>query len=243
MLQETEDLESKKHALEDELQELENAKNYLEFILEKHKNSIDCRLHTQSPPDVKPFNNNHLYDDRLEVERVKTELIGPMNDIFLLPSPTKKVMLSSTVPICKPNRPNSLNVIASMPKTVTDVIGVPISTPSTGMTFNFESLMGGGTGLTPVSTPLVPSCSTQQRNIPVSMIDMVSPDACGPPKLVSLWKRWDSTVFFSILCRFFCLHARGRIGIYAVFQSKRGVYSAGLNNRILCNFFLFSRVY
>lgn len=154
-------------------------------MLDKHKNSTNCRLQTQSPPDVKPFNNN-IYDDRLEAERVKTELIEPINDIFLLPSPTKKVMLSSTVPICKPNRPNSLNVVSSTPKTVTDVIGIPISTPSTGMTFNFDSLMGGGTGLTPVSTPLVPSCSTQQRNIPVSMVDMVSPDACGPPKLVSL---------------------------------------------------------
>lgn len=185
MFQETEDLESKKQCLEEELRELQSAKDYLEFMLEKHKNSTSCRLHTQSPPDVKPFNNN-MYDDRIQVDRVKTELIEPINDIFLLPSPTKKVMLSSTVPICKPNRPNSLNVVSSTPKTVTDIIGIPISTPSTGMTFNFDSLMGGGTGLTPVSTPLVPSCSIQQRNIPVSMIDMVSPDACGPPKLVSL---------------------------------------------------------
>lgn len=156
-------------------------------MLEKHRNSTNCRCRhqTQSPPDIKPFNNN-LYDDRLEVERVKTELIEPVNDIFLLPSPTKKIMLSSTVPISKPNRPNSLNVMSSTSKNATDVIGIPISTPSTGMTFNFDSLMGGGTGLTPVSTPLVPSCSTQQRNIPVCMVDMISPDACGPPKLVSL---------------------------------------------------------
>lgn len=95
-------------------------------------------------------------------------------------------MLSSTVPICKPSRPNFLNVGATAPKNVSDMIGVPISTPSTGMIFNFDSLMGGGTGLTPVSTPLVPSCSTQQRNIPVSISDLASPDTCGPPKLVSL---------------------------------------------------------
>lgn len=186
MLQETEDLESKKHSLEEELRELQNAKDYLEFMLEKHKASPNCRLHTQSPPDVKPFNNN-IYDNRLQAQRVKTELVDePMNDIFLLPSPTKKIMLSSTVPISKPSRPNSLNVMTMGHKNITDAIGIPISTPSTGMTFNFESLMGGGTGLTPVTTPLIPSCSIQQRNIPVSMADLVSPDACGPPKLVSL---------------------------------------------------------
>ncbi|KAJ8941913.1 hypothetical protein NQ318_013246 [Aromia moschata] len=190
LIAETEDLEQKKQCLQDELQELQQLKEQLEYILESHKTSPHCRLHTRSPPDVKPFNNN-VYD-RPDNERVKTELIEPlepMNNIFLLPSPTKKVMLSSTVPISKPNRPNSLNVGATAPtsKTMAEIIaGVPISTPSTGMTFNFESLMGGGTGLTPVSAPLVPSCSTQQRNIPVSMADLSSPDACGPPKLVSL---------------------------------------------------------
>lgn len=185
LFQETEDLESKKQCLEEELRELQSAKDYLEFMLERHKASPGCRLQRRTPPDVKPFNNN-LYDDRLEVERVKTELIEPLHDSsFLLPSPRKGIMLSSTVPIAKPNRPNSLNVVTAAPKNVMDIIGIPISTPSTGMTFNFDSLMGGGTGLTPVSTPLIPSCSTQQRNIPVSM-DLVSPDACGPPKLVSL---------------------------------------------------------
>ncbi|KAJ8974447.1 hypothetical protein NQ317_000224, partial [Molorchus minor] len=191
LIMETEELEQKKQCLQDEFQELQQVKEHLEYILESHKASPHCRLHTRSPPDIKPFNNN-VYD-RNDNERVKTELIEPlqpMNDIFLLPSPTKKVMLSSTVPISKPNRPNSLNVGATAPtikNNLAEVIaGVPISTPSTGMTFNFESLMGGGTGLTPVSAPLVPSCSTQQRNIPVSIADLSSPDAGGPPKLVSL---------------------------------------------------------
>lgn len=183
-----EDLEKKRQAFQEELGELQALREHLEFILEQHKTSPDCRLQTQSPPDIKPFNNNFYINLKhtADNERVKTELIEPMNDIFLLPSP-KKVMLSSTVPICKPSRPNSLNVGATAPKNVADLLGAPISTPSTGMTFNFESLMGGGTGLTPVSTPLAPTCSTQQRNLPVSMmVDVTSPDACGPPKLVSL---------------------------------------------------------
>lgn len=178
--QETEELEAKKQALQDEMHDLQQMKEHIEYILDSHK--AHCRLHTQSPPDVKPYNHNDQYNN----ERVKTEFIEPMNDIFLLPSPTKRIMLSSTVPISKPTRPNTLNVGATAPKSVSDIIGGPISTPSSGLMFNFDSLMGGGTGLTPVSTPLVPSCSSQQRNIPVSMADLVSPDACGPPKLVSL---------------------------------------------------------
>ncbi|CAG9859890.1 unnamed protein product [Phyllotreta striolata] len=181
LISETEDLESKKQALQEEMHDLQQMKEHLEYILESHK--ANCRLSNQSPPDIKP------YVDQYNNERVKTEYIDqPMNEIFLFPSPTKKVMLSSTVPISKPARPNTLNVGATAPKSVSDIIGPLISTPSNGLTFNFDSLMGGGTGLTPVSvsTPLVPSCSIQQRNIPVSMADLVSPDACGPPKLVSL---------------------------------------------------------
>ncbi|EDW81179.2 uncharacterized protein Dwil_GK11924 [Drosophila willistoni] len=41
--------------------------------------------------------------------------------------------------------------------------GVPIQTPSTGV-FNFDSLMDGGTGLTPVSGPLIPNCSSQNKH-------------------------------------------------------------------------------
>lgn len=187
LIAETEELEHKKQCLQEELQELQQMKEHLDYILESHKATPHCRLHTQSPPDVKPFNNN-IFNNRNDCERVKTELIEPlepMSEIFLFPSPTKKVMLSSTVPISKPSRPNSLNVGATAPlskNNIAEIIaGVPISTPSTGMTFNFESLMGGGTGLTPVSAPLVPSCSTQQRNIPANMVDLSSPDACGPP--------------------------------------------------------------
>nr|XP_023014851.1 transcription factor kayak isoform X2 [Leptinotarsa decemlineata] len=169
LIAETEELEHKKALLQDEMHELQTLKDQLECLLETHRASPHCRLHTRSPPDIKPFNNNHY-----EPERVKTELIDQVNgDCFLLPSP-KRVMLSSAAPVCKPSRPNTLNVGAIAPKSISDVIGAPISTPSTGMIFNFESLMGGGTGLTPVSTPLVPSCSSQQRNIPSSSHDVMS---------------------------------------------------------------------
>lgn len=88
----------------------------------------------------------------------------------------------------KPNRPSSLNVPPHHKpsdfigrKNVTDIAGIAVNTPSNGM-FNFESLMEGGTGLTPVSVnPLVP-CSTQNRN----PMDMLQTPTSEPSKLCSL---------------------------------------------------------
>ncbi|XP_030759560.1 transcription factor kayak isoform X2 [Sitophilus oryzae] len=198
LMQEVDELEHKKQKLIDERQQLQMLKDQLEYLLESHQSSPQCRKQTESPPDVKPF--DHIYYDKSN-DRVKTEVIEPMDDIFVSPSPARKVMLSSALPISKPPRPNSLNVTSNNTVTTSsskhqnplEIAGIPISTPSTGMIFNFESMMGGGTGLTPVSAPLVPSCSTQQRNAPTStaslmmMMDaVVSPDSHGPPKLVSL---------------------------------------------------------
>lgn len=194
-------MEQKKQSLQEEIQQLQQAKDELEFILEAHR--AVCRLRSASPPDVKPV--------------IKPEL--PTEDQFAAAAAAAAAAAESTkresVNVAtRPNRPNSLPVgfdnnnrpnslsIFSEPKerpnTLTfktvetpsfmkpslDVAGMPITTPTSGIAFNFESLMEGGTGLTPVSTPLIPSCSTQQRNN-LSAVDLSSPDA-NPPKLVSL---------------------------------------------------------
>ncbi|XP_033233143.1 transcription factor kayak isoform X2 [Drosophila pseudoobscura] len=62
----------------------------------------------------------------------------------------------------------------------TQIQGVPIQTPSTG-TFNFDSLMDGGTGLTPVSGPLIPNCTSQNKH----PLELPTPTT-EPSKLVSL---------------------------------------------------------
>lgn len=55
-------------------------------------------------------------------------------------------------PASRPNRPNTLNVpIIIQPSQALDTI--LINTPSNG-TFNFDSLMEGRTGLTPINNPL-----------------------------------------------------------------------------------------
>ncbi|KAK2579045.1 hypothetical protein KPH14_002838 [Odynerus spinipes] len=196
LLEETEGLEQKKQSLQDEIHQLQQAKDELEFILEAHR--AVCRLRSSSPPDVKPV--------------IKPEI--PLEDQFA--EPTKRD--NNTLTAARPSRPNSLPVgfdnnnrpnslsifgepqqqpkdrpdtlsfktveTPSFMKPSLDVAGMPITTPTSGIPFNFDSLMEGGTGLTPVSTPLIPSCSTQQRNN-LSAVDLSSPDA-NPPKLVSL---------------------------------------------------------
>lgn len=90
----------------------------------------------------------------------------------------------------KPNRPSSLAVPFTLTPSQTlagvrssDLPGIPIQTPSTGI-FNFDSLMDGGTGLTPVAGPLVPTSTgamAHQRN----PMELVTPTS-EPAKLVSL---------------------------------------------------------
>lgn len=88
----------------------------------------------------------------------------------------------------KKARPSSLNVMASMKPSEmvqarrgAELSGVPVQTPSTGM-FNFDSLMDGGTGLTPISGPMIPNCSNQNRQ----PLELQTPTNEATKNLVSL---------------------------------------------------------
>lgn len=196
LVDEVDDLEQKKQELNKDYEELMSIKEQLEFILDSHRPK--CRranlinTTTASPQDVKPFMAAYELPQHLD-KMIKREMDD--DDIFCHPTPAKRVMLSnSIVPISRPSRPNTLNVAVTAPfqaimnnKELSELAGIPITTPSSGLQFNFDSLMVGGTGLTPVSAPLVPNnCSTQQRMPHISLADLVSPESCGPPKLVSL---------------------------------------------------------
>lgn len=197
-------LEKEKQKLQKEIEELQGMKEDLQFCLESHR--AQCRLaitavDRKSPLDFKPPNPHMLLLDKIKVEPVDPVF----DDELPLPPPPKKLMLSTANPtmssalnqslntptICKPSRPVSLNVpmtitpsqSLNMNKNIADIAGVQITTPSTGVCsmFNFDSLMDGGTGLTPVSQPLMPTCSTQNKN----PMDLVTPTS-EPSKLVSL---------------------------------------------------------
>lgn len=196
--QETESLEQKKENLQTEIQQLQIQKEELEFLLEAHK--ACCRLNNSSPPsppDIKPIVFPIMDPKDMHV-RVKQDHNGDAH-VLTHQQPQRRMVSGGNG--AKLPRPNSLPVAAAFtpagPKggsSVSEVAGVPITTPSSGIPLNFESLMEGGTGLTPVSTstgltpvitgliPMIPSCSSQQRN---SSSDLSSPDSV-PPKLVSL---------------------------------------------------------
>lgn len=86
----------------------------------------------------------------------------------------------------RPNRPSSLavpfNITPSQCKNIADMAGVSISTPSNGVMFNFDSLMEGGTGLTPVAQPLMPNYPMLNHR---NQMDLATPTT-EPSKLVSL---------------------------------------------------------
>uniref|UniRef100_A0A1L8DIS0 Putative transcription factor kayak n=1 Tax=Nyssomyia neivai TaxID=330878 RepID=A0A1L8DIS0_9DIPT len=189
-------LEKKKQDLQSDIQTLQQQKEELEFLLETHK--AHCRIKGRaSPLDVKPHVSTTILGlcDRIKTEPVdfdgppspkRVMLSSASSDVIILP-PITTATLPKPV---RPNRPSSLNVPITMTpsqvlgvnllgKNVTEFAGVPITTPSNGM-FNFDSLMDGGTGLTPVAGPLVPNCSVQK-----SPLELATPTS-EPSKLVSL---------------------------------------------------------
>ncbi|XP_014249933.1 transcription factor kayak-like isoform X1 [Cimex lectularius] len=156
LMLETDGLQEKKQGLQNEIQQLKMQKEELEYILENHRPC--CRIketRSESPIDVKPFVKYETNEENEKKETFSTGKSNGRRPTTLLVGPTSFSGMTSD--------------------------GIPISTPSSGIHFNFESLMEGGTGLTPVSAPLIPSCSTQQRNS--GCADLSSPDS---GKLVSL---------------------------------------------------------
>ncbi|XP_023954929.1 transcription factor kayak isoform X4 [Bicyclus anynana] len=218
--EETDQLEEKKQMLQDEIRKLNADKEQLQAILSNHMPMCRLNKRSTSPPDVKPFQETYGYPDIAEDGvRVKVEVIdqtvdlGLDNDIYASPTPDKRIMLSAAnpavvtsasaldTPPVRPNRPNFLQVpVPLTPAQIHNnkalgnsnkIAGIEISTPSNGIPFNFDSIMEGGTGLTPVYPhphphphshphPHPHPCAQQQRITP----DLSSPDAHN--SLVSL---------------------------------------------------------
>ncbi|XP_038122870.1 transcription factor kayak isoform X1 [Culex quinquefasciatus] len=106
---------------------------------------------------------------------------------LMLPSGlvTPTASTSSVAAAGRPARPDSLPVrtgttfpLLNMRNIVPLDAGVGISTPSSGL-FNFDSLMDGGTGLTPIAAPI----SLQSNRGP---LDLITPTSTEPSKLCSL---------------------------------------------------------
>ncbi|XP_076313776.1 protein c-Fos-like [Tachypleus tridentatus] len=153
LVKETEYLETKRLALQNELQILKSQKEELDFLLTAHK--ATCKLLTTHRAA-----ENQKGLDSLELRNGSNPSYGDGISI-------------RSEPVSRPT---------SLPVSSTYLCSSGFSTM--GM-LNMDSLMEGGTGLTPVSsgaTAMI-SCSGQQRN---SGSELSSPDSVNPPKLVSL---------------------------------------------------------
>lgn len=156
-------LESEKQKLQLEIQDLQTQKEDLEYLLQSHR--TQCKFPMTSLDalfDRKPI-KERVHSTIHCIDKIKEEIVdSPIedeNEMVLLPPPQKRLLLSAANPVIgssstanstigKPSRPCSLNVPFTTPPNIADM-GVMITTPSAGVSLNFDSLMDGGTGLTP----------------------------------------------------------------------------------------------
>ncbi|XP_058443855.1 transcription factor kayak isoform X2 [Malaya genurostris] len=222
LVDETDQLEKKKQALQDEIKQLQQEKEDLEFLLESHREH--CRFQgRRSPPERKPIELTQ--PQRIEPDlkvvpalKIKAEpeelpeqppakkliLSNALKDTLDTPTPTTIAPVLTSVNLPKtmlpfsasglntptitfsggrPARPASLDVKSTNTFPLLNIrntmeTGVGISTPSSGL-FNFDSLMDGGTGLTPIAAPI----SLQSNRGP---LDVITPSTSEPSKLCSL---------------------------------------------------------
>lgn len=173
-------MEQKKQCLQSEIQQLQREKEELEFILEAHRPCCRVLGPPASPPDVKP--------NRMQLQQSR-----PLPRLLPVQGINKPPQRPSSLPVAPATAAFTPGGKMGCGGALSEVAGVPITTPSAGIPFNFDSLMEGGTGLTPVSG-LAPSCSSQQRNSGVVAASAAaagdlatSPDSSHhPPKLVAL---------------------------------------------------------
>ncbi|XP_065221239.1 transcription factor kayak isoform X2 [Planococcus citri] len=196
--EETSELESKRQHLREEVEKLKREKEELQFVLESHLQQSHCRVRdSDSPVDIKPFVLNPLLETHMNSMVTKSTVVTSCEDTKLVYSSMGIPVSTDIKPVTTMSaprpRPNSLPVSNTfIPKNnnnnnknnmgFAEMAGIAITTPSNGL-LNFDSLMDGGTGLTPTITSLIPSCSTQLRNS--NVVDLSSPESL-PNKLVSL---------------------------------------------------------
>ncbi len=197
--------EEKKQNLQNEIRQLQKHKEELEQLLDSHR--PQCKMmrktahytpNNKAPllpavPNLMPIPNIQQQQHQQAQQPVIKEERQESDDS------SSDGLIEFTRPTIAPRpRPTSLPVaspFANAPPRSSnnnwhEIAGIAITTPSSGIPgFNFDSLMEGGTGLTPVVPS--PSCVTQQQrsntggNGTTLPVDLSSPEAVNR-KLVSL---------------------------------------------------------
>merc|ERR1712158_292050 len=174
--------EGKKKALQEQIQQLQEEKNQLEFILEAHK-SVCSRVSSESALDVKPITTTEprvLVKAEPELQQSTVRHLTHAEAM----EEQQAVTVTTAVRVAqKPKRPSSL-LVGNGSNSLSS-LNIPIETPTNVMNqLDFNALMDGRTGLTPTNiltpimvnmttpsssgflqTPTVstPSCGSQQR--------------------------------------------------------------------------------
>merc|ERR1712165_497837 len=178
--------ENKKKALQEQIQQLQEEKTQLAFILEAHK-SVCSRVSSESALDVKPITTEPRVLVKAEPE-IQQSTVRHLTHAEAMEE-EQQVTVTTTVrlaaaPHQKPKRPSSL-LVGNGSNSLSS-LNIPIETPTNVMNqLDFNALMDGRTGLTPTNiltpimvnmttpsssgllqTPTVstPSCGSQQRS-------------------------------------------------------------------------------
>ncbi|XP_046637611.1 transcription factor kayak-like isoform X2 [Daphnia pulicaria] len=213
--QETELWEDKKQILQNEIRQLQKHKEELEQLLDSHRPQCKMMRKTGHYPSnnkapLLPAMPNLMPIPNVQQPQQQQQQQQQQQHSHVQQQPIKEErhesdesssdgvgLIEFTRPTIAPRpRPTTLPVASPFtnapPRNSSwhEIAGIAITTPSSGIPgFNFDSLMEGGTGLTPVVPS--PSCGTQQQrsnagsNGTTLPVDLSSPEAVNR-KLVSL---------------------------------------------------------
>merc|ERR1719158_2137531 len=179
--------ENKKKALQEQIQQLQEEKTQLAFILEAHK-SVCSRVSSESALDVKPITTE---EPRVLVKaepEIHHSTVRHLTHAEAMEETDQQVTVTTTVRLAtashqKAKRPSSL-LVGNGSNSLSS-LNIPIETPTNVMNqLDFNALMDGRTGLTPTNilTPIMVNMTTSSSSSSSSVLlqtPTVSTPSCG----------------------------------------------------------------
>merc|ERR1712212_1319450 len=184
--------ESKKKALQEQIQQLQEEKTQLAFILEAHK-SVCSRVSSESALDVKPITTTEprvLVKAEPEIHqstvRHLTHAEAMEEEQQVTVTTTVRLAPAAAAAHQKPKRPSSL-LVGNGSNSLSS-LNIPIETPTNVMNqLDFNALMDGRTGLTPTNilTPIMVNMTTPSSSSGFLQTPTVSTPSCGSQQRTS----------------------------------------------------------
>merc|ERR1712130_34683 len=180
--------ENKKKALQEQIQQLQEEKTQLAFILEAHK-SVCSRVSSESALDVKPICTTSEPRVLVKAEpEIQQSTVRHLTHAEAMEE-DQQVTVTTTVRLAahqKPKRPSSL-LVGNGSNSLSS-LNIPIETPTNVMNqLDFNALMDGRTGLTPTNilTPIMVNMTTPSSSSGFLQTPTVSTPSCGSQQRTS----------------------------------------------------------